>query len=399
MLSVGRSCIDITPPVGTPLGGWPVERVSERIHRPLNCRVLVIRHADVEVLLITLDLLGTSSEYADRVRAAVAAATGISPTAILLTSSHTHSGPVMPPCLMQGVSPPDETYLANLEGLIIEAVAAARQERIVVRVGAAAGNCDLAVSRRRLDEHGRAYWPPRADPDLPVDRTVNVVRFETPDGRTPAVVFSYGCHPTVAGPSHDIGPDFPGRAREVVEQAFPGATAYFLLGNAADVRPNYTHPDGTFRWDVPRELIESAGERLGRAAVVLARDLKAACDGPVRIGEAACELVTRSGTQVRACGFHAIRVGPVDLVTNPAETFSEIGLELRERWPRPLMFASLTNGFVGYVPTKAAHAAGGYEVERAFEHFGLDSPLSEESGELLLSGMHCALSSMDGREP
>jgi hypothetical protein len=114
MLSLGRSSVDITPPVGIPLGGWPFERRGERVHRPLTCRALVLRDDIQEVVIVTLDLLGTSTELADAIRGAVTEATGVPATKVLLASSHTHSGPIMPPCLMRGLPPPDEHYLAAL---------------------------------------------------------------------------------------------------------------------------------------------------------------------------------------------------------------------------------------------------------------------------------------------
>jgi hypothetical protein len=396
MLSLGRSSVDITPPVGIPLGGWPFERRGERVHRPLTCRALVLRDDIQEVVIVTLDLLGTSTELADAIRGAVTEATGVPATKVLLASSHTHSGPIMPPCLMRGLPPPDEHYLAALEQWVVTAVTIARREQIEVQVGADIGSCDLAVSRRRLAPDGSAYWPPRADPDLVVDRSVGVVRFEAADGSTPALILSYGCHPTVAGPSDDIGPDYPGRAREELEQTFPGSQAYFLLGNAGDVRSDHTKDDGTFRWDLPIEAVEEAGGRLGQAAAEVASAVRVDQDGPLGVQHTTGQVVTGSGNQVRSCSFHALRVGPVDLVTNPAETFTEIGLQLRERWPRPLVFASLTNGFIGYVPTKPAYRAGGYEVDHAYEHFGLDGPLRDDSAEVFLQGMHDALSGLPG---
>lgn len=398
MLSLGRARVDITPPVGIPLGGWPVDRHSVRVYRPLTCRVLVLRDGVEEAVIVTLDLLGTSTELADEIRAAVTDATGVPATNVLLTSSHTHSGPIMPPCLMRGLPAPDERYLADLERWVVEAVVSARREQIEVQVGAGIGSCDLAVSRRRLDPDGRVYWPPRADPDLPVDRSVGVVRFDAADGSTPALILGYGCHPTVAGPSDDLGPDYPGRAREELARTFPGAEAYFLLGNAGDVRSDHTNDDATFRWDVTTEVIEEAGERLGRAAVDVAAGIRAEHGGFLDVRHTSDQVVTASGNQVRPCSFHALRVGPVDLVTNPAETFTEIGLKLREQWPRPVVFASLTNGFIGYVPTKAAYSAGGYEVDHAYEHFGLDSPLRDDSAEVFLRGMHDALSALPGAD-
>jgi neutral ceramidase len=59
----------------------------------------------------------------------------------------------------------------------------------------------------------------------------------------------------------------------------------------------------------------------------------------------------------------AIRVGNVGIGTVPAETFAEMGLELKARTPFEKSFTmSLANGWFGYMPTAAQHELGGYET-------------------------------------
>jgi hypothetical protein len=60
----------------------------------------------------------------------------------------------------------------------------------------------------------------------------------------------------------------------------------------------------------------------------------------------------------------AVHIAPeIGLVTSPAEPFMELGQAIRASSPFPLtLVAGYTNGMVGYLPTAAAHAEGGYEV-------------------------------------
>ena len=47
----------------------------------------------------------------------------------------------------------------------------------------------------------------------------------------------------------------------------------------------------------------------------------------------------------------AVRIGPVALVSNPAEYFCALGLEIKRRSPHPFTWVvELANGCVGYVP-------------------------------------------------
>ena len=61
--------------------------------------------------------------------------------------------------------------------------------------------------------------------------------------------------------------------------------------------------------------------------------------------------------------LQVFRIGDLALMTVPAETFVEIGLELKAKAPFPKAFAiSQANGAFGYLPTVEQHRLGGYET-------------------------------------
>jgi neutral ceramidase len=60
--------------------------------------------------------------------------------------------------------------------------------------------------------------------------------------------------------------------------------------------------------------------------------------------------------------LQAFRVGDLSIMTIPAETFAETGLELKARTPlKPGIVIELANGAFGYMPTPEQHELGGYE--------------------------------------
>ena len=86
---VGRA--EITPPAGTPLGGYGARkgRPSTGAHDPLFAKALVLDDGTTRVAIVTTDLVGTNAEMKRR----VSERTGIPPERLLLCASHTHSGP------------------------------------------------------------------------------------------------------------------------------------------------------------------------------------------------------------------------------------------------------------------------------------------------------------------
>jgi hypothetical protein len=92
-LEAGVGKADITPKLGYYLGGWTrADRVAGGQHTRLHSRALVLKRGNKKVALVAIDLFmvpgGMLKQIGDRL-----AARGFSEQNILISASHTHSGP------------------------------------------------------------------------------------------------------------------------------------------------------------------------------------------------------------------------------------------------------------------------------------------------------------------
>ncbi len=115
-------------------------------------------------------------------------------------------------------------------------------------VGAGRGHEDRIMENRRLIlKNGRevdvrhAYSLP-PDNEIagvgPVDPEIGILRLDTQDGRTLAVVYNFACHPIQGVPSGGNTADVSGFASQVIEDNLSeGTIALFLQGCGGDINP------------------------------------------------------------------------------------------------------------------------------------------------------------------
>lgn len=127
------------------------------------------------------------------------------------------------------------SYMDGLAARIASAVWQAQRDLKSVRCGAGEGSCDINVNRRlKLSDGGLVIgrnW------SGPVDHTVRVMRFDDLSENPVASIIHYACHPTtVAWQCQYFTPDYPGVARQTVEEQV-GGTCLFLQGAAGNIAP------------------------------------------------------------------------------------------------------------------------------------------------------------------
>jgi hypothetical protein len=111
----------------------------------------------------------------------------------------------------------------------------------------------------------RREWTPSGitlgfNPGGYADRSVPILRIDSPDGALRGVLFGAATHnTTLTGQDYFICGDYAGFAQAHIERAHPGAQALFMLGCAGSANP---YPRGTV--EIARQHGRTLGQEVGR---------------------------------------------------------------------------------------------------------------------------------------
>lgn len=421
-LRAGAAAVDITPtqfPMNMP-GGFSAN-MAEKAHDPFHASALVLDDGKTTLAMVVVDNLGAGPDVLNEAKAMAAEKTGMKAENMLISSTHTHSGP----SLNTRSEPAAAYYKKFVEGVagsIIQAHAALRP----ASVGAAAHPLPDEVFNRRwyvkegkmpLNPFGRldkVKTNPGTDPSVidhpagPTDPDITVISVQGEKRRPLALYANYSLHYVGGSPAGQMSADYFGEFARVMPSRLRGDESFVAMmsnGTSGDIN---NIPFGIVR--PPREPFEqirivaqkaadtawlahrkiekhSSTARLGmrqRAVTLKLRkpapqDVEAAklvLAVPNKDKEAIEKLPNRAknyaGNVVNAAEspdetltvqLQAIRIGDLAVCGIPFETFVEMGLDLKKRSPFPqTMVVGLANGRHGYLPTLEQHKLGGYET-------------------------------------
>jgi hypothetical protein len=169
--------------------------------------------------------------------------------------------------LMAGVEPAPEIeieYFKTLRKKIVSATRTAAKNVSSVKVEVFSGTSEVAINRRGKNKKGDTAMLPNVNG--PFDKKLWVMKLTPENGRSPAIIFSYACHPVIAYGFNfsAISADFPGVARNALrEKLGEKIHAQFVQGLAGDVRPRIVADlkNNRFRTPTPDDL-QKAGTDL-----------------------------------------------------------------------------------------------------------------------------------------
>ncbi|MEO2049948.1 MAG: hypothetical protein ABGX16_25600 [Pirellulales bacterium] len=402
-LKVGAATCIITPAVGSWQQGAGVTRKGERIRDGLEANALFLTDGQTRLLLISCDLVALDLATVSPIRDTIATVAGIPPRQVIVTCTHTHSGPAL--IRTNYHIPVDKSYIdllsQKLANVASDAVAAAKPAKI----GWGRGTAQIGFNRRVCwadgthTMHGNTQRPVFAGMEGP-DDPAHLAIFAVDEALKPiAVAYHNTSHPTNLYGAGLFSADYPDAARKIIRRELGRIPVLYLNGAQGDINiANQLNP----LLEDPESRLERIGEMLAKETLRLYRkavfhsnillghtyedlQVKVRLPEPKQLADAqkvmervksgekimgqklifafgTIELQEQYGKQpIDTMPIHVLRIGDVALVTQPCELYCQFGLDIKRRSPAPLTaVVGLADGYCGYCPTIAAILGGGY---------------------------------------
>jgi len=256
MLKAGMTRADITPPQGLELAGYPhYPRYNTGYHDTLYATCMYLEDENEAVAMITLDLLFFSKKHVKEVRRRVEAACGLLGSHVMISCSHTHSGPWASgrldiESLEAGKEQPLE-YVEFLISTITNLIIGAKKDAFPAKFAAGTALCGAESGiggNRRL-------------PGGPHDPLVSVMAVKDGEDTVRGVLVNYTLHPTFIHEwSNVCTADYPCYLRMQLEEQTKGAIVGFSQGTSGNQSSRY------YRQGESYDEAERVGRTLGKAA-------------------------------------------------------------------------------------------------------------------------------------
>jgi hypothetical protein len=371
----GQAPLDV--PAGTSLGGFG--SVARRLLLPdvlgryphafwlkpstgrrdaLAARALVLERDGRRLTWLTLDLVGVDRATT----AAIATRLGSGVGTLLVSASHTHSGPGgYVDSTLAGMLMMDRFDPAVREAIVAAAATAVR--------AAEAARAPAEVAFARLD------GPPviRSRLGKPLDHELAVVAVRRPAGEAVAAVWNFGIHGTMLGPRNlELSGDVVGVASQLVEKRL-GAPALFVAGALGDVSPAR---HGAAAVDEVASTLAGAVLDGWRRAAPLTRTALTIRTAPLALPAPRLSLrnclgrwVPRALTLPLGSMFPtqttltAVALGDLAWIAVPGELETELGARVKAQGRQvfgDVFIAGVSNEYLGYFVTPSDYARPTY---------------------------------------
>jgi neutral ceramidase len=404
-LLAGSAQLSITPPLGVSMAGYYHDRRADDVLDDLFAKALVLSLGTTTVAIVVCDLIGLEREIAARARTLIEQRTQIPSSHVVISCTHTHTGPVTVNRITLHLEP-DGAYLDVLARKIADVVQLAFQRRVAASIEVGRGHVTgTAFNRRYWMQDGTLRTnPPFQSPEIdrpagPIDPELGILLMRDAHGVPLALISNYALHADEVGGTAFCA-DYQGVESRLLVRVL-GEKCVILCPNGCcgdinhfDMSRPGSEQHGTAAAErsgtvLAGEIIKQlahlqalAPTALHAGSQILQAPLRLPSPEDVAWAEQAAGGALHGfdshGLDVvranRILAIHAqehshipievsaIVLGSVAFVGLPGEMFVELGLSIKERSPfAHTLIAELCNDSIGYVPTRAAYSEGGYE--------------------------------------
>lgn len=408
-MRTGFAKADITPRLEerVELGGYGffLNRVPETILDKINASAFVIEGNNSEkAAIVSLDLVGLEDRAIRRIRGHVEEITQIAEKNIIVSCTHTHSGPASMKIL--GCGEYNEDYI----------------DRVVVPGAIRSvmfANGNLKDSQIGF---GRTYVSPRINENRieggrSNDRTLDLMKV---DSRKPSAMVNFSCHPVVLPKgSNAISRDYPGALIDRMKEE-DVRSVMFTNGSCGDINPSAVR---IMHGNASYEDARAMGSKLAEYALETMRETQTE-SGDVNVASIDVELPfdrvlgfykmmkefkNYAGKRKNAPGYKGnniasrilnewastldlsgsrkvnitgIRIGKHVLLGLPGEIFSSTGLDIKDKYQNTTVLG-YANGNAGYIPPKEEFAREGSYAIGAGQLIYNGKPFHADAEEIL----------------
>ena len=426
-LKAGASIVDISPKKGIELAGYPhYLRYNTGIHDPLYASCVFLDDSVTKLAIVCLDIVFFSKAHVKEVRKRVSSLVDILEENIMISCSHTHSGPWASGRLdLEGLErglKPDMDYVLSLKDKLVDLIVYTYSNTFEAKIGIDKGICGKE----------KGIGGNRRGPNGPVDPEVWVVGIKDKKNSWRAALVKYSLHSTVIHEESTlVTADYPSYIRRYLAKTKPHMIFLFAQGTSGDQSTRYFRKGQTF------EEAERIGFEIGKVADRVLNSMKLTSDVPLIVkstetnieirklpSEEAAEAevavtkerleklkkgnasyieiqnanlknlgaeCTLGYTRLKNKGIdiklevnelpaevQVIGIGDSRIVAVPGEIFVEFGLKIQKKSPFEKTFViALANGCLpGYACTEEAYSKGDYEAGA--------SMLTAKSGDIIV---------------
>jgi len=394
-LRVGFRVLDVTPPIGVRLGGYPhrLAKPSKSIHDPLYVHTIFLEGDGGEALIVSLDVLGLDRDLAEGIKDEISRRTGLGRKAILLTATHTHSGPETIIPMWPNTYPYTSREKAMLEGWIEGLKDRIARASLTAMNNIAKAEIRVGTTKAEKLTYNRTYKGGLVDEDIPY------IYFRTDYGRM--ILMNYTCHPTC---NMDLGisSDYPGAIYNKMDEYRVKCT--FTTGAAGNIDPKIKSRD--YMGEMASKMALNVLEDLTSKSIELEKvDLEVEevhvnvrfrepprimearkryeealgeCGGRLNEEKYMWKLlyaeeeyeVAKDGRIIVETLFKILRIGRgFMMISIPGELFVEYGLKIKSHAYSAgyghVMLSNYSEDYIGYIPDMKAYDIDAYEAKLA----------------------------------